>query len=441
MSWGLTELINFADIYLIGRHGIQLLALRKDNMERGLMKRLILTGLLMAAGLASGGAFAADDTGAWYVSPMLQYNKLDAHRQADQNWGYQIGLGYDFAPGWAAEFDYSYLGTPHRAGGAGLHLREYSLDAIKKFFPDFIAQPYLLAGGGGLDDEVPGYGKTSTFAGEVGGGLIVGLGPQTGRNRMQMRAEAKYRREFIDTNYTGNKDPNDVIFGVGFQFMFGAPVPQAPKEVVAPPPPDSDGDGVPDSIDKCPNTPPGAKVDASGCEFDQDGDGVVDRLDQCPDTPHGTPVDAKGCPLDSDGDGVIDSIDKCPNTPKGDKVDSVGCTIKDEIKLQGVNFATDSADLVSESDVVLSYAVDTLKKYPNLVIEVRGHTDNRGSKKHNLALSQRRAESVQRYLKEHGVTNTMTAKGYGQNNPIADNKTTDGRLENRRVTLRIVSGF
>jgi len=58
-----------------------------------------------------------------------------------------------------------------------------------------------------------------------------------------------------------------------------------------------------------------------------------------------------------------------------------------------------------------------------------------------LALSQRRAESVQRYLKEHGVTNTMTAKGYGQNNPIADNKTTDGRLENRRVTLRIVSGF
>jgi OOP family OmpA-OmpF porin len=164
-------------------------------------------------------------------------------------------------------------------------------------------------------------------------------------------------------------------------------------------------------------------------------------LDQCPDTPHGTPVDAKGCPLDSDGDGVIDSIDKCPNTPKGDRVDSVGCTIKDEIKLQGVNFATDSADLVSESDVVLSYAVDTLKKYPNLVIEVRGHTDNRGSKKHNLALSQRRAESVQRYLKEHGVTNSMTAKGYGQNNPIADNKTTDGRLENRRVTLRIVSGF
>jgi OOP family OmpA-OmpF porin len=405
------------------------------------MRRLIMSTLLMAGAFASGGVFAADETGAWYISPMLQYQKLDAHREADQNWGYQIGAGYDFAKGFAAEFNFSDFSTSHRAGGAGLRLYTYNVDVIAKFFPDEIVHPYLLLGGGGIDDVVPHYGHSSTFDAEAGGGVLVGLGPQTGPYRMQMRAEAKYRREFVDTNYTGNRDPSDVIFGLGFQFMFGAPVPEAPKSVVIPPPLDSDGDGVPDNIDRCPNTPPGAKVDQFGCEFDQDGDGVVDRLDQCPGTPHGTPVDAKGCPLDSDGDGVPDTIDKCPNTPKGDRVDSIGCTIKDEIKLQGVNFATDSAELVSESDVVLSYAVDTLKKYPNLVIEVRGHTDNRGQKKHNLALSQRRAESVMRYLKDHGVTNTMTAKGFGDDKPIADNKTADGRLENRRVTLRIVSGF
>ena len=81
-----------------------------------------------------------------------------------------------------------------------------------------------------------------------------------------------------------------------------------------------------------------------------------------------------------------------------------------------------------------------MKKYPQMVIEVRGHTDNRGSAKHNLDLSQRRAESVMNYLKEHGVTNPMTAKGYGKDKPIADNNTADGRLENRRVSLRIVGG-
>jgi OOP family OmpA-OmpF porin len=138
---------------------------------------------------------------------------------------------------------------------------------------------------------------------------------------------------------------------------------------------------------------------------------------------------------------VPDSIDRCPDTPKGDKVDAFGCTIKDEIKLQGVNFATDSADLVPESDFVLDYAVKTLKAHPELVIEVDGHTDSRGTAKHNLVLSQHRAESVLSYLQSHGVTNTLTAKGFGLTQPIADNATADGRLENRRVTLKILSGL
>src|SRR5882757_3668103 len=127
MSWGLTELINFADIYLIGRHGIQLLALRKDNMERGLMKRLILTGLLMAAGLASGGAFAADDTGAWYVSPMLQYSLLNKNRAANDDFGFDIGIGHNFSPNFAGEFNYSH-GSFRIHHGASQRLDASSLD-------------------------------------------------------------------------------------------------------------------------------------------------------------------------------------------------------------------------------------------------------------------------------------------------------------------------
>jgi outer membrane protein OmpA-like peptidoglycan-associated protein/opacity protein-like surface antigen len=91
---------------------------------------------------------------------------------------------------------------------------------------------------------------------------------------------------------------------------------------------DSDGDGVPDYLDLCPGTPQGVAVDENGCPKDSDGDGVPDYLDKCPNTPKGAPVDQFGCPLDSDGDGVPDYLDKCPNTPKGVQVDSCGCPLQ-----------------------------------------------------------------------------------------------------------------
>lgn len=90
---------------------------------------------------------------------------------------------------------------------------------------------------------------------------------------------------------------------------------------------DSDGDGVADYLDKCANTPRGAKVDSNGCPLDSDKDGVADYMDKCPNTPAGVKVDANGCPVDSDGDGVADYLDKCPNTPRGTKVDASGCSI------------------------------------------------------------------------------------------------------------------
>jgi OOP family OmpA-OmpF porin len=90
---------------------------------------------------------------------------------------------------------------------------------------------------------------------------------------------------------------------------------------------DSDKDGVPDYLDKCPNTPLGVAVDKLGCPIDSDHDGIPDYLDKCPDTPSGVAVDEFGCPLDSDKDGVPDYLDKCPNTPQDIKVDSLGCPI------------------------------------------------------------------------------------------------------------------
>jgi iron complex outermembrane receptor protein len=117
-----------------------------------------------------------------------------------------------------------------------------------------------------------------------------------------------------------------------------------------------------------------------------------------------------------------------PPPPKGDVI------------LQGVNFATNSADLIPNTTSVLDREAKELKAYPNLVIEVRGYTDSRGSAPYNLNLSQRRAESVMHYLQQQGVTNPMTAKGFGKENPIADNATKDGQLTNRRVSLHIEGG-
>ena len=203
---------------------------------------------------------------------------------------------------------------------------------------------------------------------------------------------------------------------------------------------DGDGDGVVDALDKCPGTPAGVKVDANGCELDSDGDGVVDRLDQCPGTPAGRKVNAKGCDLDSDGDGVIDAMDQCPNTPAGDRVDSKGCSLPKVINLKGVNFDNDKDTLRPDAVAILDEAAATLKRYPGMKVEVAGHTDNRSSDAHNLDLSQRRAKAVMDYFVGKGVeAGRLSAKGYGEAEPIADNGKADGRAQNRRVELRILN--
>jgi outer membrane protein OmpA-like peptidoglycan-associated protein len=90
-------------------------------------------------------------------------------------------------------------------------------------------------------------------------------------------------------------------------------------------PSDSDADGVPDGVDRCANTAPGAEVNPTGCTCDSDSDNIADGLDRCPDTESGVLVDPTGCPRDSDGDAIPDGLDRCSETPKGATVDALGC--------------------------------------------------------------------------------------------------------------------
>jgi OOP family OmpA-OmpF porin len=207
---------------------------------------------------------------------------------------------------------------------------------------------------------------------------------------------------------------------------------------------DADGDGVPDYLDKCPNTPAGVAVDANGCPLDSDGDGVPDYLDKCPNTPAGVTVDANGCPLDSDGDGVPDYLDKCPNTPKGTQVDANGCPVMKEefkhFKLSGdANFNSGKADLLPAAYPILDKLAEAMVSNPNYKWSVEGYTDSKGKDAANVKLSERRAQAVVNYLVSKGVSNSVfTIKGFGKANPVADNKTAEGRGKNRRVEIKIV---
>ncbi len=204
---------------------------------------------------------------------------------------------------------------------------------------------------------------------------------------------------------------------------------------------DSDGDGVADYLDKCPNTPKGVKVDANGCPIDSDGDGVADYLDKCPNTPKGVKVDADGCPIDTDGDGVPDYLDKCPTIP-GPK-DNNGCPIevKEMIEeLEGVQFEFDSSVITPESYPALDAAANTLKENPEYRLDIAGHTDSTGDDTYNQGLSERRAASVAKYLVEKGVDESrLTTTGYGETQPIADNDTAEGRAKNRRVEFKVLN--
>jgi OOP family OmpA-OmpF porin len=194
---------------------------------------------------------------------------------------------------------------------------------------------------------------------------------------------------------------------------------------------DSDGDGVLDNLDRCPNTPKGVKVDRHGCPLDTDGDGVYDYMDQCPNTPKGVTVDAKGCPPDNDGDGVYDYMDQCPGTPKGAKVNDKGCWV-----LERIHFDTGKWDIKPDAYPALDEVLAVLESNPVLRVEIEGHTDNVGSEAYNQKLSENRARAVMEYLVKKGVQpERLSSAGYGFSRPIAPNDTTEGRAKNRRVEL------
>jgi outer membrane protein OmpA-like peptidoglycan-associated protein/opacity protein-like surface antigen len=207
------------------------------------------------------------------------------------------------------------------------------------------------------------------------------------------------------------------------------------------PVPDSDKDGINDEEDKCPNEAGIAKY--NGCPIpDSDKDGINDEEDKCPS--EAGPASNNGCPvLDRDGDGVNDDADKCPDV--AGPASNNGCPevqVSAEVNKilggsgQAVYFSSNNAKLASTSNASLNKIATVLKNNPDVKIKIEGHTDNAEKDVDNL--SEQRADAVKRYFVSKGISeDRITVEGSGSTMPIADNGTSAGRTKNRRVEIKI----
>ena len=209
---------------------------------------------------------------------------------------------------------------------------------------------------------------------------------------------------------------------------------------------DMDGDGVFDRIDHCVNTPKGCVVDQYGCETDSDHDGVCDGLDQCPDTPPHTVVDSHGCP---GGAHRVPTPQTTPTPapppapeparPRSEMERQLVET--GSIRLENIYFETASSRLLPESEAALREAGETLERYPELRIEVQGHTDTRGWARYNKRLSETRAEAVRSFLLQYFKLKpeNYIARGYGEMRPETEERNEEEMLRNRRVVLKVLN--
>ena len=367
---------------------------------------------------------------------------VTASSNITKNWGVELGVNYV-----DSSLTSTWLGDKEDVRMYFVHL-----DGLYHFWPEKQFVPYVIAGFGGLVFDLDSVGTESDYSVNYGAGFKLFL-----LDEVALRGDVRNVISWDDVT-----DPNETysnwMASIGLSFQFGGTPAVLPDG-------DADGDGVKDSMDKCPNTPPGstvnsvgcfadtdgdgvfdyldkcpntpnaAKVDMSGCPLDTDGDGVPDFLDKCPATPAGTEVDKKGCPVvtvkDSDGDGVMDADDKCPGTPKGAKVNVRGCWI-----IEGLLYKTGRSKIDPKSEPGLNEVVAIMKENPALKIEIQGHTDSQGPLEVNNSLSRKRAQAVKDYMVTKGVpADRLTAVGFGPAKPVAPNDTAAGRAKNRRVVL------
>jgi len=299
-----------------------------------------------------------------------------------------------------------------------------SINGVYEFFDDgehsFL--PYLLAGAGyeRVGSGVDTFDSNPFIQG--GGGFKYIL-----NDSWAMRFELK-TLQIVGGDKVEN---NELIALLGVSIPFGTYAQPKPDII------DTDGDGVMDQLDKCPNTPEGTKVDGSGCKLPEP---VKQTIIKQMIEPAPMSFDNNECPVktnlpDRDRDGVEDSIDQCPNTPCDFSVDKKGCPVKAILR---IHFDTDKATIRPESQPKVDKFSEFLMQNKGSLVRIEGHTDSRGSDNYNMILSKKRAASIQHSLIEYGVSpSRLSAVGKGEKEPVAENKTENGMAKNRRIEVHL----
>lgn len=350
------------------------------------------------------------DTFAYRARPSLYlggfYMRPDSKRSTtNRAEGWIIGAGIPVWRGLAIEGNLFTAnldtGTLNEStlGNSDFYQRGGGLDAVWNFGRQDRFNPFVLAGVGAVyDDLLPKSDKKTSLYYDAGLGFTH---PIFGNPITRIRGDARY----VHDQFGGGR--NDWRVGLALEISLGG-APQeriiikevkVPVQVVQP------------VVVPAPEPVP-VTVAPIAVLADYDGDGIPDDRDQCPNTLHGVSVNPSGCSVD-----------------------------RQTVTLKNIEFDFNSSNLRSTSNASLEEAARFLKGDPNVHLQIAGHTDNIGSAAANLKLSSERAEAVRNYLVAHGADAThLSAKGYGEAQPLESNDSEAGRQANRRVEMIILSG-
>jgi OOP family OmpA-OmpF porin len=353
---------------------------------------LALTGTASTGALAQPEATTQEDAG--YVTILPFYLSADANRRGTTEDGRGMVVGYGHPLGqsrwsWEVQTFAEVLNVEPEAAsdfqrfGAGVDLtyRFRRRDAIS---------PFVLLGGGVLRDEVvPDVLSDTDYFANAGLGLVTG---GLGQSEIRLRAEVRYVRDAFEIAGEGHK--NDRRLALGVEIPLGRRTIEVEREVTR------------EVVREVPREVPAQIVDT-------DNDGVPDQNDRCPGTLEGLATDNRGCAATAE---------------------------QSSVRLEGVTFELNAAQLTPEASATLRQVADALRGEPNLRAEIAGHTDSSGDDAYNQRLSQERANAVLEFLASQGIDrNRLDARGYGESRPVADNATAAGRERNRRVEFNVLN--